>query len=89
LFSYNYHNFVITIVQNYHFFMKKRREKIKELEENLPWGSKKEISKITGLTERTIGNFFKGQSVRLVTMKKIIDAANEIIKKQDKLLKSL
>jgi hypothetical protein len=68
--------------------MSQRNKKIKELEAKLPYGSKKEISKRTGLTEKTVGRFFRCQSTRLVIMGKIIAAANEILKEQNELLNS-
>jgi len=54
-------------------------EKIKELEKELPHGSKKNISETTGLDIRTVINFFKLRSVKLENQHKIINEAKKII----------
>lgn len=41
-------------------FMEQSKEKILKIASLLPWGAKKELSKRTGISEKTIVNFFKG-----------------------------
>lgn len=57
-----------------------RNKKILEVKEKLPTGSLKLISEKTGLTQKTVGAFFKSNSkYRIDTYKKIMNAADEII----------
>lgn len=50
-------------------------KKIKQLEQKLPRGSKKVISKKTGLSYNTIVRYFKGHDVSFETESKIIAEA--------------
>ena len=55
-------------------------EKILEVKQKLPVGSMKLISEKTGISQKTIGTFFKAKAkYRLDTYKKIMNAADEII----------
>jgi hypothetical protein len=55
-------------------------KKILEVKQKLPSGSMKVISMKTGISQKTVGSFFKGNTkYRLETYKKIMNAADEII----------
>ena len=54
-------------------------EKISELNKQLPYGSKKKISEVTGLDIRTVVNFFKLRSVSIESQQKIIIASKDIL----------
>jgi hypothetical protein len=54
-------------------------EKIKELDNKLPRGSRKKIKDITGLDIRTVIKFFQLKPVKLENVHKIISASNEIL----------
>ena len=56
-----------------------RTEKIKEINKNLPYGAKKHISDKTGLSQKTVINFFKGENVSVKTSQKIIKEVKMII----------
>lgn len=45
-------------------FMEQSKEKILKIASLLPWGAKKELSKRTGISQKTIVNFFKRWSIK-------------------------
>lgn len=54
-------------------------KKITDLKNNLPLGGMVELSKRTGLTNRTIDNIFKGKKCRMNNKMKVITEAEKII----------
>jgi len=60
--------------------MVQSKEKVIELGKKLPWGAKKEISKRTGITEKTVSLFFRGSNTRYDNSLKILKEANSIVK---------
>ena len=72
------------------------REQILTMGRNLPRGAKKEVAKLTGLTEQTIVKFFKTGTASPENALKIIEHAKpyyeqrqEVIKKKNQLLEQL
>ena len=65
-----------------------RTEKINEINKRLPYGAKKHIAEKTGLSQKTIINFFKARSVSVKTSQKIIKEV-KIIVNIDKSLKDV
>lgn len=62
-----------------HLNTMQNKEKVIELGEKLPYGSKKEIKRRTGIGENTIINFFKGKNVRYDKAIVIMKEANHIL----------
>ena len=52
------------------------QENIINIGNNLPYGAKKEIAKVTGLTQQTINNFFKVGKASPENTQKILEASN-------------
>ena len=57
-----------------------RNNKILELAEKLPFGAKKEISKRTGINQKTITTILSGGRCRFDNLKKVTQVAKVIIK---------
>lgn len=57
-------------------------EKIRELGQKLPRGYKNKIAKITSLSPNTVGNVFKGFSVRGKTLLLVLNAYDKVHKEE-------
>lgn len=63
------------------------KDNLLNLKKVLPRGSKKEISKRTGFTEKTVASILNGKPCRLETFKKVINTAKLIIRECEDLTK--
>lgn len=64
------------------------KEKLIEIGKKLPRGGMKEISRVTGLTEKTVSSILSGKRCRAANFIKVLEAAKIILQERRELIDS-